>query len=130
MRITATHTLGDLESDLRKIAARALKDESAVVRDNAHKGNALAKGFASEQHTMYGDEDVLYPPSFTVERITATRYEYGPDMDIGDGSQAEGYEWGSINSPPHFDLARSFDQIVPEFHLDVDDMIRSWFWPQ
>lgn len=102
---------------------------SQVVRHNTAEGNRLAKGFASEQHTMFGDEDVEYPPSFTWEMRTPLVGEYGPDVSIGDGSQAAGYEFGSINSPGHYDLARSVDVIGVEFPLDVEDMIRSWFWP-
>lgn len=126
--VRASHTLHDLASDMQKIARRAPRDEAKVVRDNAREGNRIAKAFASEQHTMFGDEDVEYPPSFTAEKIDPTTWEYGPDASIGDGSQASGYEFGSINSPPHFDLARSVEAIRPEFHLDVEDMITDWFW--
>lgn len=129
MKITVRDTLGDLEADFRTIARRAPRDMAKVVRDNAREGNRLAKAFASEQHTMFGDEDITYAPSFTVERIARYTYEYGPDAAIGDGSQASGYEFGSINSPGHFDLARSLDIIATQFGLDVDDMVRSWFWP-
>lgn len=128
MRVRAVHTIGDLADDMRNVSRRAPIEGNRVVRDNAYKGNALAKGFASEQHTMFGDEDIEYPPSFTVEKIAPMLWEYGPDTSIGDGSQAEGYEHGSINSPPHHDIARSVDVIEIEFPLDVDDMVRGLFW--
>lgn len=126
--IRVTHSIGDLASDLARIAQRVPREGNRVVRDNAYKGNALAKAFASEQHTMFGDTDIEYPPSFTVEKLAPMKWEYGPDAAIGDGSQAEGYEHGSINSPPHHDLARSVDVIGIEFPLDVDDMVRGLFW--
>lgn len=129
MRVRVTHSIGDLASDLRTIAVRAPREMAAVVRDNAKEGNRLAKGFASEQHTMFGDEDVEYPPSFTVEKLGPLLWEYGPDSAIGDGSKSPGYEHGSINSPAHHDLLRSTDIIGTGFGLDVEDMIRSWFWP-
>lgn len=130
MRVRVQHGIDDLANDLREIARNARRDMSAVVRHNAHEGNRIAKDLASQQHTMFGDADIEYPPSFTVERKTPLRYEYGPDSAIGDGSQSPGYEHGSINSPPHHDLARSHDAIAPEFLLDVDDMVRGWFWPR
>lgn len=122
MQVRVRHSIGDL--GFREKATRVRKESPKVVRDNAHEGNRLAKSFASEQHTMFGDTDIEYPPSFTVERTGPLRYEYGADSDIGDGSQSTGYEHGSINSPPHHDHARSFEAIVPEFHQDVDDMLR------
>lgn len=129
MKVRVSNTLDDLTADLRRITTQGRKDMADVVRHNAHEGNRLAKAFASEQHTMFGDEDIDYPPSFTTERITPLIWEYGPDADIGDGSKASGYEFGSINSPPHYDLARSVDIIGTEFELDVQDMTRGWFWP-
>lgn len=129
VNVQGAERIADLERDLREIRRRAPRDMNQVVRDNAYRGNAIAKAFASEQHTMFSDYDIDYPPSFTVEKLGPARWEYGPDADIGDGSKSPGYEHGSINSPPHHDLARSADIQVPEFHLDVEDMVRGWFWP-
>jgi hypothetical protein len=129
MRITVTHTLDDLESDFRKIYKRAPKDMAHVARANTKRGNRIAKAFASEQHTMFGDTDIQYPPSFTWEMLTALRGEYGPDASIGGGAAAEGYEHGSMNSPPHHDLARSSDLIGPMFARDVSKLPEKWFWP-
>lgn len=130
MRVTVSHSLGDLESDLRKIPRILKREGRRVVQHNIVEGNRIAKAFASEQHTMWGDEDIEYPPSFTSEMTGPMRGEYGPDAAIGDGSQAEGYEHGSINSPPHNDLGRSLDQIAPEFGMDVSDLVSSLFWPE
>jgi hypothetical protein len=129
LRITCTHTFGGVASDLRTIARKTEGDQAAIVRENAHLGNRLAKANASEQHTMFGDTDIEYPPSFTTERIGRKSYVYGPDSAIGDGSQSPGYEHGSINSPPHHDLLRSANEMVPEFHLDVEDYVNGIFWP-
>lgn len=128
MNVTVRHDLDDLASDLRKMPASLRKKGRRIVRHNIVEGNRLAKAFASEQHTMFGDEDIEYPPSFTSEMTGHLRGEYGPDADIGDGSQAEGYEHGSINSPPHHDMARSLDIIGDRFHLDVEDMLGELFW--
>jgi len=127
MRVSVRSTIGDLADDRRDKSRAFPKRLAETVRHNAHEGNRLARGFASEQHTMFGDEDIEYPPSFTVERKGRFEYEYGPDAAIGDGSQASGYEFGSINSPPHFDLARSVDVIGPEYVNDIEDLLRWMF---
>lgn len=124
--VRVSHTLGGLVRDYRQTARQVKRDMNRVAGDNAKLGNRLAKANASEQHTMYGDEDIEYPPSFTVEKIGNADWVYGPDVAIGDGSQAAGYEFGSIHSPGHFDLARSIDVMRPELHLDAEDMIRDW----
>ncbi len=122
------HDLDDLERDILRVSSRAPRDLARVVSKNAKEGNALAKAFASEQHTMFGDEDILYPPSFTAEMRLPLMWEYGPDMSIGDGSQAAGYEHGSRNSPPHHDLLRSGDIIGAKFARDVHEAPDRWFW--
>jgi hypothetical protein len=129
LRITCSHTFGGVARDLRTIARNTERDQAAIVRSNAHEGNRLAKANASEQHTMFSDYDIDYPPSFTTERVGRKSYVYGPDSAIGDGSKSPGYEHGSINSPPHHDLLRSVTSIVPEFHLDVEDYANNVFWP-
>ncbi len=128
MRLIITHGIGDLARDLSKKPAMARKGFESAVKRNAQAGNAKAKAFASEQHTMFGDEDVTYPPSFTAEARTGLRWEYGPDQSIGDGSQAEGYEHGSINSPPHNDLGRSLDLQAPLLAKDAGDVVDRLFW--
>lgn len=103
---------------------------SKVVRDAAERGNRNARGFASEQHTMFSDVDADYAPSFTVERIGATVYEYGPDSALPQGSKASGYEFGSVNqASPHRNLDRSVDIEAVEFPMDVSDELRL-IWKQ
>lgn len=128
--ITVSHTLDELERDLRTIARNAKKDLPRVVRMNTKRGNRIAQAYATEQHTMFGDEDITYAPSFTWEMIGPLTGEYGPDAAIGDGSKASGYEHGSINSPGgHHNLARSTDQVGPMFARDVAKVAARWFWP-
>lgn len=129
MKVSVSNTLDDLTRDTKTIARTARRDMSSVVRKNTREGNRIAKAFASEQHTMFGDTDIEYPPSFTSEMISPLVGEYGPDVSIGDGSQASGYEFGSMNSPPHFDLARSVDEISHKFVSGVQELPSKWFWP-
>lgn len=129
-RVNVSHGIGDLAGDLRGIATTTPRRMSGVVKNAAQRGNRNAKAFASEDHTMFGDTDIEYAPSFTVERITPHLYEYGPDASIGDGSQASGYEWGSVNqASPHLNLDRSVDIERVQFPLDVSDELR-FIWQE
>lgn len=130
MRANVTHRIGDLRDDLDDIAKSTPRRMSKVVRDAAERGNRNARAFASEQHTMFSDVDEDYPLAFTVERISATTYEYGPDTALPQGSKASGYEFGSINqASPHRNLARSVDIEAVEFPMDVSDEMRL-IWKQ
>lgn len=116
--------LSGLASDLRQVGTSVNRRMPGVVREAARRGNRNARGFASEQHTMFSDVDADYAPSFTVERVSPLVYEYGPE-DRGEGSKAEGYEMGSVNqASPHRNLDRSVDIEAVEFPLDVSDEMR------
>ncbi len=126
--IRVTNHLEDLVRDAERSSKIPDRELPGVVRRNIVEGNRIAKAFASEQHTMHGDTDIEYAPAFTSEMTGRLRGEYGADHAIGDGTQSEGYEHGSINSPPHKDHARSADRIAPRFADDVGDVGRSMFW--
>lgn len=125
MAVRVSNTdLHDLANDLRGVGADVKRRMPGVVREAAKRGNRNARAFASEQHTMFSDVDVDYAPTFTVERRGAMAYEYGPE-NVGEGSKAPGYEWGSVNqASPHRNLDRSVDIERIEFLMDVSDEMR------
>lgn len=117
--------LNDLANDLRGVGTDVRRKMPDVVRDAARRGNRNARAFASEEHTMFSDVDEEYPFSFTVERVGALAFEYGPDASLPEGSKAPGYEWGSVNqASPHRNLDRSRDIEAVEFPMDVSDEMR------
>ena len=119
--------LNDLASDLRGIAQTTPRRMSKVVRGAINRGNRNARAFAAEQHTMFSDVDADYAPTFTAEMRGQLAGEYGPE-NVGEGSKAPGYEWGSINqASPHRNLDRSLDIEAVEFPLDVSDEVRLIF---
>lgn len=129
MRPSVSHSIGDLANDLSGIASSTPRRMADVVRDAAQRGNRNARAFASEQHTMFSDVDVDYAPTFTVERIGALAYVYGPEA-VGEGTKASGYEFGSINqASPHRNLDRSVDIEAVEYPMDVSDEMR-FIWQQ
>lgn len=119
--------VGELADALKTIGRTTRPRMSRVVRGAAQRGNRHAREFASEQHTMFSDVDIDYAPSFSVERVSALAYEYGP-VDSGEGSKAPGYENGSVNQAyPHRNLDRAVEIDAIEFPLDVSDELRDIF---
>lgn len=117
--VRVSNHLDDLARDAERSSNVPTRRLRAVVEESIEDGNRFAKASASEQHTMFGDTDIEYAPSFTSEMTGHLQGEYGSDHSIGDGTQATGYEYGSRNSPPHHDHDKSFDYIKPKFRAGV-----------
>lgn len=130
-RVTVFHTIDRLFDDLKAMPAREAKEMTAVVRDGARIGNQLAKDHARRTAGKHGKH---YPNSMSSELIgrfgysTGTNYsaEYGPVVGRRQGSMS--FEHGSRNQPPHFDLARSADEISPALHREVRAALDRLFW--
>lgn len=125
MSIHVTHSLDDLEADLRTIATRSPLMMRDVVRDNLRNGNRIAKANAKRSAGAHGKH---YHRAFSTEMTGATTGEYGPDSAMPQGGMS--FERGSRNQPPHLDLARSADIAGPAFAKGVDDMLDDLFWPR
>lgn len=131
MGVRVVHTIGDLESDFRKMAAQAPIELRKVVRKNAIEGNRLAKSYAKASAGKHGKH---YHRAFTWEmdsyygfgggNITA---EYGPQIDRPQGGMS--FEHGSRNQKPHLDLNRSADVIAWQFGPNVLYAAHNLFWP-
>lgn len=135
MRVRCIHDgITDLASDLKTMTVRAPVELKKVVRKNTIEGNALAKGYASQQHTMNSRYDIRYPKSFTWDvgsfygfgegNIVGT---YGPDPARPQGGMS--FERGSRNQKPHLDLARSADVIAWKFGPNILFAAHNLFWP-
>lgn len=125
MSIHVTHSLGDLEADLRTIATTAPLRMRDVVRDNLRNGNRIARANAKRSAGAHGKH---YHKAFSTEMTGPTTGEYGPDSAMPQGGMS--FERGSRNQPPHLDLARSADIIGPAFSKGVQDMLDHLFWPR
>lgn len=123
--LRVTHTIGDLESDLRTITVQTPHRLGEVVRDHAYTGNSLARDNA--RHTA-GKHGKLYPKAFSVEARTPLSWEYGPDAASPQGGMS--FEFGSRNQPPHLDLAKSADVVGPKLAKAVGDVVDGLFWPR
>ena len=84
------------------VAATAMRTGTKAV-ETAWRGNARA---TSGQHGVH------YPNSITSEvRVTGMMVagEVGPDTSRPQGSMGRGFEFGSVNQPPHLDGAKAVD---------------------
>lgn len=135
MGVRVTHSIGDLEADLRTIAGRAPTELKAVVRKNAMEGAKLARKYASEQHSYHSSIDAPYPRSITWDQPKyfagvgggSVSAEYGPDTARKQGNMS--FEYGSRKQPPHLDLARSADVIAWQFGPNTLYVADKLFWP-
>jgi hypothetical protein len=132
MTIRVSHTLDDLESDLRKIATTSRSDMRDVVRDGIRAGNLEAKTRAKRTAGSHGKH---YHRAFSAEMHSGRGLfgnvisgEYGPDIAKPQGGMS--FEFGSRNQKPHLDLAKSAELIGPIFAAEVRALPDRWFWPE
>lgn len=119
-RVRVTHTIGNLASDMTKIATTTKPKMAKVVRRNVEQGNRLARTFAKERSGIHGKN---YFKRITGEMTGPLEGEYGPhDGGVPVGA---GYRHG----PPNTDLERSLDIQGPKFAKDVSDEADGLFWP-
>lgn len=123
MTVRVTHTLANLDRDMRAIPVTAARETAKLLRDNAKDGNRRAKAFAKASAGKHGKH---YHKAFTVEAINPTTWVYGPDASKPQGDMS--FEFGSRNQPPHLDLNKSADVIGPKLGEDVRKMIDGLFW--
>jgi hypothetical protein len=118
------HTIDDLARDLQEIRREAKPKFANVVRETAKEGNEDAKRYA---RASSGTHARKYPGTFTAERTGPLAYEYGPNAR-GQGLLAPILENGSINNPPHLDLAKSADPLPNRMELRLGVVMSELFW--
>lgn len=57
----------------------------------------------------------LYPRTITSQRIASAVWEVGPEAALPQGGMGRGFEYGSVNQPPHLDGNRAADAVEPTF---------------
>lgn len=118
------HGIDDLADDLRAIRVQAKADLPDIVRETAREGNEDAKAHARVTSRKHARK---YPGTFSAERIGPTAYEYGPRAE-GQGLLAPILEGGSVNNPPHLDLAQSADKLPNRVEIRLSFLMDRLFW--
>lgn len=124
MGIRVSHTLDDLERDMKAMPRKAAVGTAKIVRENAKLGNKIAKANAKSSAGKHGKH---YHKSFSAEAVDAFTWVYGPDSSKPQGDMS--FEFGSRQQKPHLDLAKSADIVEFQMLVDVKDLLRELFWP-
>ena len=92
----------DLARDFGKASAGVAVTLYAVYKES---GDAYAKDWANNARGTSGVHGKWYPDSITSETRVAMgiEVETGPDSSRKQGSMGRGFEFGSVNQPPHLD---------------------------
>lgn len=119
-RVSVTHGIGDLASDLAKIPPRAIKDLTAIVRRDTKYGETVAKRLARESAGPHG---ASYWKRISSEGKGLVG-EIGPTGTVRNNAVGAGWR----NGPPNADLERMQDILGPKVASDVHDATGKWFW--
>lgn len=112
-----------LARDLENAGPKAL----AATRSAMQAGALLLKTtWAANAVGTSGVHGKHYPSSITYEtRMTGSgaEGEVGPDSSRPQGRMGRGFEYGSINQPPHLDGLKAAETVGPAVEKLLDDAI-------
>jgi hypothetical protein len=96
----------ELATDLGKASAKVA---STLYTVYAEQGEQFAREWSENARATSGVHGKWYPDSITSETRVAfgIEVEVGPDSGRKQGSMGRGFEFGSVNQPPHLDGLRA-----------------------
>ena len=115
-------------SEVYRLAARfdrtPAKAVPALRTSMAAVGEAFAKEWADNARETSGEHGKHYPDSIDSELVfcvTSVAVEAGPNTSKKQGGMGRGFEFGSMNQPPHLDGLRALDgmQVRAERIIDA-----------
>lgn len=95
-------------------ATRAITEANAAHLADLWRGNARVTA---------GKHGRRYPASIGAETRIAfagATVDVGPDSSKPQGGMGPGFEYGSVNSPPHLDGKRAADVVEPAFIAELE----------
>ncbi len=112
----------DLGVDAQRVAEKAypLVKEQAIAFRNDFRDNARSNSGAHGPH---------YPRSITAEQNPirdGVEWEVGPESMLPQGGMGRGFEFGSVNQPPHWDMTSAAIAREAKFNAAVDELARSF----
>lgn len=112
--------LTGLTRDLEQAALAASPAVRAVTEAN---GKALEEAWRANARRTAGKHGRWYPSSITSEeRLTfaGATAEVGPDTSRRQGKMGRGFEYGSVNQPPHLDGTKAAEVIEPKYLAEIE----------
>ncbi len=91
---------------------------TAVTEVTSAAAEDLLKMWKSNARKTAGKHGRPYPNSITMEkRVTfgAVSFDIGPDNSKKQGRMGRGFEFGSVNQPPHLDGTKAAAEVAPKF---------------
>lgn len=119
--VHVSHSLDDLERDLKLIPRTMRVRGRAVVRRNVDVGVVLTKRAA---RAAAGPHGANYFKRITGEMTGALEGEFGPK-----GPPKTDYVGVSGTAGAMRDLDKAADKVGPKFAAEIDRMVGSLFWP-
>ncbi|MGA4989872.1 hypothetical protein [Nonomuraea bangladeshensis] len=113
-----TSEIEKLENDLLEAAIKAHVGASDVVKEQATRFRNDWRDNARQTAGAHGKH---YPRSITAEKASDTTWEVGPDSALPQGGMGRGFEWGSVNQPPHNDMGQAIVTVPDRFEAAVKD---------
>jgi hypothetical protein len=112
--------LEDFENNvLLKSAIEAHLGASDVVKEQATK---FRNDWRTNARQSAGAHGKHYPHSITAEKVGDTEWEVGPDSALQQGGMGRGFEWGSVNQPPHNDMGQAIVQVPDR----LESAVKQW----
>lgn len=110
----------ELIAALHEAGLRAATVADAVVVNN---GELLAQRWRDRARVTAGRHGRRYPASITTERLISGRVvsvDIGPEVGRPQGGMGRGFEYGSVNQPPHLDGKQATDETEPQFVSELE----------
>lgn len=118
--------LDKLAADLAAAGKQAVARAYDAVEKNAQQ---LQREWRSNARKTARKTGKSYPKSITNEQLPtpgAATWQVGPQYGIGQGSMGAGFEYGSVNQPPHLDGARAAANVEPKLVKDLKDILKDF----
>lgn len=112
-----------LANDMSQVGAKAVP---ALRTTMAAAGVAFATEWASNARATSGEHGKHYPASIDSELafdLGGVSVDVGPNSGKPQGSMGRGFEFGSVNQPPHLDGLRAMDSMGERAEKMVDAAI-------
>jgi hypothetical protein len=116
-----------LAADLSQVGPKSIPAMRGVM---AEVGSAFALEWAANARETSGQHGKWYPDSIDSELafdIGGISVDVGPNSAKKQGSMGRGFEFGSVNQPPHLDGLRALDGTQMRAERIIDSAIGRLF---